>query len=208
MLLLLLQDPDDVARVHWSLKRFIAWQQQHMQAAAAAAVPGKQQQGSGSASGAQQQQPQQSLQQQFQQLLGPQLQLLTQAQAAALEAPCLLQPQFIKQKRPGSPSKLSIAGPAPPAGQEAGAGASSQQQQAGAVLPIGVLAELLNPNNQQQWLPGGGCLWDVLQVALLDMLVNAARVANAPVDAWEAAATLLRYVPCGFDKSHGFGIHG
>jgi hypothetical protein len=184
--------------VHWSLKRFIAWQQQHMQAAAAAA-PGKQQQdsASGSNSGTQQQQ-QQPLQQQFKQLLGPQLQLLTQAQAAALEAPCLLQPRFIRQKHPGSPSKLSIAGAAPSGlqagGGGQGGGVNPQQQQAGAVLPIGVLAELLNPSNQQQWLPGGGCLWDVLQVALLEMLVNAARVANAPVDAWEAAATLLRCV--------------
>jgi hypothetical protein len=197
----LLQDPDDVLKVHWSLKRFISWQQQHMQEATAAA-PRTQQQNSASGSGGsstvaqQAQQPWQ--QQQFQQLLGPQLALLTAVQAAALEAPCLLQQMPTRQRPPGSPSKLSMISSSSSNVSVAGmAGtldkpAQHQQQHAGLTVPIGVLAGLLNPCNNQQWMPGGGGLWDSLQVALLEVMVNAARVANAPVDAWEGAATLLR----------------
>lgn len=196
------QDPDDVVKVHWSLKRFISWQQQHMQeAAAAAASAGPQQQGGSSATGSgsgsrgpQQQQPQQPWQQQqFQQLLGPQLALLTAAQAAALEAPGLLQAmparQQQQQRLPGSPSKQLAAVSSRAAALDK---PRQQQQGSGLTVPIGVLAGLLNPCNNQQWMPGGGFLWDSLQVALLEVLVNAARMANAPVDAWEGAATLLR----------------
>jgi hypothetical protein len=213
------QDPDDIAKVHWSLKRFIAWQQQqqqqqqeHTQAAAAAATAAASQQqfngpsgpssGSGSGAAAQtQQQPQQPWQQQqFQQLLGPQLQLLTPAQAAALEAPCLLQQTVAKQRWPASPSKLGSMGCSSSSSSATGPKQQPQQQdiqpllqQLGAPgVPIGVLAGLLNPCNLQQWMPGGGCLWDSLQAALLEVLVSAARLASAPVDAWEAAATLLR----------------
>jgi hypothetical protein len=188
-------------KVHWSLKRFISWQQQHMQEAAAAAPrtqqQQQQQQGSTLCSGStvvqQAQQPWQ--QQQFQQLLGPQLALLTAVQAAALGAPCLLQQMPTRQRPPGSPSKLGLISSNNSLAGMAGAlnePAQHQLQHAGLTVPIGVLAGLLNPCNNQQWMPGGGGLWDSLQVALLEVLVNAARAANAPVDAWEGAATLLR----------------
>jgi hypothetical protein len=202
------QDPDDVVRVHWSLKRFISWQQQHMCDAAAAAAAGvgagSQQQGgssttgSGSGSGGQQQQPSQQQpwqQQQFQQLLGPQLALLTAVQAAALQAPCLLQATPARQQQQrlaGSPSKHRAAVSSSASAAALDKPQLQQQQGSGLMVPVGALAGLLNPCNNQQWMPGGGGLWDSLQVALLEVLVNAARVANAPVEAWEGAATLLR----------------
>lgn len=194
------QDPDDVLRVHWSLKRFISSQQQHMQALAAAASRQQQQHGSSSGSNGsdaaaavpQQQQPWQ--QQQFQQLLGPQLQLLTELQAGALESPRLLQQLPAKQRPPGSPSKLGMVGSSVGGLQAAVNAPQPLQHGSGFGVLVGVLAGMLNPSNVQQWLPGSCCLWDSLQVALMEVLVNAARLANAPVDAWEAAATLLRWV--------------
>lgn len=177
-------------KVHWSLKRFISWQQQHMQVLAAAASRQQQSGSDGSAVTAQQQQPWQ--QQQFQQLLGPQLQLLTTLQVAALESPCLLQQLPAKQRPPGSPSKRSMVGSSVAGLQVVLNQPQQLQQGSGLGVLVGVLAEMLNPSNLQQWLPGSGCLWDSLQVALMEVLVNAARLANAPVDAWEAAATLLR----------------
>jgi len=186
--------------VHWSLKHFISWQQEQLRAAtAAAAVSQQPQAGAGnggstsasSSSSTSTPQPSQPWQQQlFRQILGPQLQLLTAAQAAALEAPCLLQQTEARQRQPGSPSKLKAVGN--PASLGGTAAEKQQPQEQGLGVPIGVLAGWLNPYNQQQWLPGGGCLWDSLQVSLLEVLVNVARVANAPVDAWEGAAALLR----------------
>jgi hypothetical protein len=35
-------------------------------------------------------------------------------------------------------------------------------------------------------------VWWVVLVAVLEAFVNIAKTANAPVEAWEAAATLLR----------------
>lgn len=186
-----LQDADDVLKVHWSLKRFISWQQQHMQTPLAASSK-QQQEGSSSGSGGggttAQQQPWQ--QQQFQQLLGPQLQLLTAMQAAAVQSPCLLQQLPAKHRPPSSPSKLGMSSSSLASDPQA----QQQLQQGSGLGVVGVLAGVLNPSHQQQWVPGSGCLWDSLQVALMEVLVNAARLANAPVDAWEAAATLLRWV--------------
>lgn len=202
----LLQDPDDVGRVHWAMKRFISWQQQQLKQAAAAAVarqqPQQQQQqpaapagssgvaagagGGGGGGGGSSNQQASGLQQQFQQLLGPHLQLLSAAQAAALEAPCLQAPLKAQQQQQ---QQQQLQGSSSQPRQQ-----QSQQQQPGGALPdlVGVLAGLLNPGHPQQWLPGG-CQWDSLQVALLEVLHRVATGANAPVEAWEAAAALLRY---------------
>lgn len=176
--------------------RFIAWQQQHItwqQLAAAhtgssssskapaasgssssshrrrasiGAIPA-----SAAAAAASKQQPQR---QQFHQLLGPQLQLLSPAQAAVY----LQRLGGLFDCNPGSnPTDGKLL-------HDAQNPNSSSSQ---AVLQEGAVAAAAGG--------GGGeflYVWDSVLVAVLESVVNVSKVANAPVEAWEAAATLLR----------------
>jgi hypothetical protein len=176
------------------MKRFIAWQQQHIDLvqqqtaprtiSSSSSSPSKHNSSSSSrgrgpisrssskGSNWQQQQQQQSdgqqqqlPQQQFLQLLGPRLQLLSPEQATLLQ-------QFCSSSTSSSGSS----------GGSKDAGFSSVKLWG---LPhgrggLGLVNEWVSP-------------WGGVLVAVLEAVVNIAKTANAPVEAWEAAATLLRW---------------
>ncbi|KAF6256009.1 hypothetical protein COO60DRAFT_151357 [Scenedesmus sp. NREL 46B-D3] len=188
------QDPDDLPHVHWAMKRFIAWQQQHIDLVqqqtaprtVSSSSPSKHGTSSSSSSSSrgrgsvsrsssrgsnwqqqphgQQQQQQQQVQQQFLQLLGPRLQLLDPEQAALLQ-------QFCSSASSSSSSSSSTEAP----------GFSSTKLWG---LPhgrggLGLVNEWVSP-------------WSGVLVAVLEAVVSIARAASAPVESWEAASTLLR----------------
>jgi hypothetical protein len=178
------------------MKRFIAWQQQHIDlvqqqtaprtVSSSSSSPSKhgssssrgrgpitrssskgsnwQQQQQQGWSGGQQQQ--QQPQQQFLQLLGPRLQLLSPEQAILLQQFC------------SSSSSSS------------GSGSGSKEAGFSSVKLWGLPHGRGGLGLVNEWVsPWGGVL-----VAVLEAVVSIAKTANAPVEAWEAAATLLRWV--------------
>lgn len=86
LLLLPTQDAADLPSVHWSLKRFINWQLQHMARAAAQAQQHRVSQPGAGAAAASAAAATNLAQQHFQHLLGPRLQLLAPAQADRLRS--------------------------------------------------------------------------------------------------------------------------
>jgi hypothetical protein len=174
------QDPDDLPHVHWAMKRFIAWQQQHIdllqQQTASRTVTsssssqskpssrhGQISRTSSRGSSWQQQQHGQQQQQQFLQLLGPRLQLLSPEQATLLQQFCSSSSSSVSSsslKEPGF-SSAKLWGLPPGRGG------------------LGLVNEWVSP-------------WGGVLVAVLEAVVNIAKTAAAPVEAWEAAATLLR----------------